>query len=145
MDIWDVMVSIFWFMILFAWIALFVHIIGDLFRDQEASGWAKAAWTVFLILLPWLGCLVYLIVRGRSMSERAQQQAQRNEQEFRRYVQTVAAPSGESTADELAKLVDLRDRGAISPEDYDRAKAKVLATTAPTPPTQRDRATVGPS
>lgn len=145
MDIWDVLVSIFWFMVLFAWIVLLFQIFGDLFRDQETSGWGKALWTVFLIVLPWIGCLTYLIVRGRSMSERARQEAVRNEQDLRRYVQSVAAPTGESTASELTKLVDLRDRGAISAEDFDRAKAQVLGTAAATTPTQRDRATVRPS
>ena len=146
MDIWDVLVSIFWFMVLFAWIVLLFQIFGDLFRDHETSGWGKALWTVFLIVLPWIGCLTYLIVRGRSMSERARMEAERNEQDLRRYVQSVAAaPTGDSTASELTKLVDLRDRGAISAEDYDRAKAQVLGTTAPTAPTQRDRAAVRPS
>jgi uncharacterized membrane protein YcjF (UPF0283 family) len=145
MSLWDVLVSIFWFMILFAWISLFVQIMSDLFRDPETSGWGKAAWTVILIALPWIGCLTYLIVRGRSMSDRARQRAERNEEDVRRYVQAVAAPTGESTASELTKLVDLRDRGAISAEEYDRAKAQVLSAAGPTPPAQRDRATVRPS
>jgi len=145
MSLWDVLVSIFWFMILFAWIALFIQIMLDLFRDPETSGIAKAGWTVLLIVLPWVGCLTYLIVRGRSMSDRARQQAERNEQDLRRYVQSVAAPTSESTASELTKLVDLRDRGAITADEYDRAKAQVLSSAVPTPPVQRDRETVRPS
>ena len=70
MSLWDVLVSIFWFMMLFAWIWLLISIFGDLFRDHELSGWGKAFWTFFLIVLPWLGALVYLIARGRSMNER---------------------------------------------------------------------------
>jgi hypothetical protein len=128
MSLWDVLVSIFWFMVLFAWIWLLISIFGDLFRDHELSGWGKALWTLFLIVLPWLGALVYLIARGRSMNERALAQAQRNEQEFRRYVQQTAA-SSPSTADELAKLADLRDRGTISEQEFAQAKARLLGAT----------------
>ena len=128
--LWDILVSIFWFMLLFAWIWLLITIFGDLFRDHELSGWAKAGWVLFLIVLPWLGALVYLIARGRAMNERAREQAARNEQDFRRYVQQAAA-SSPSTADELAKLADLRDRGVISPEEFTQAKARLLGTPAP--------------
>ena len=127
MSLWDVLVSIFWFMMLFAWIWLLISIFGDLFRDHELSGWGKALWTLFLIVLPWLGALVYLIARGRSMNERALQQAQRNEQAFRQYVQQ-AATDKPSTADELAKLADLRDRGTISEQEFAQAKAHLLGT-----------------
>jgi hypothetical protein len=128
--LWDILVSIFWFMLLFAWIWLLIMIFGDLFRDHELSGWAKAFWVLFLIVLPWLGALVYLIARGRTMNERAREQAARNEQELRRYVHHVAA-SAPSTADELAKLADLRDRGVISPEEFAQAKARLLGTQVP--------------
>ena len=90
MDFWSVVGSIFWFMILFAWIVLLFRIFGDLFGDHEMSGWGKALWTVFLIFFPWLGVLVYLIARGRSMNERALAQAQRNEQAFSQYVRETA-------------------------------------------------------
>ena len=90
MDFWSVVGSIFWFMILFAWIMLLFRIFGDLFGDHELSGWGKALWTVFLIFLPWLGALVYLIARGRSMNERALARAQRNEQAFSQYVRQTA-------------------------------------------------------
>ena len=127
MSLWDVLVSIFWFMMLFAWIWLLISIFGDLFRDHDLSGWAKGLWALFLIVLPWLGTLVYLIARGRSMNERALQQAQRNEQAFRQYVQQ-AATDKPSTADELAKLADLRDRGTISEQEFAQAKAHLLGT-----------------
>jgi len=127
MSLWDVLVSIFWFMMLFAWIWLLISIFGDLFRDHELSGWGKALWTLFLIVLPWLGALIYLIARGRSMNERARQQAERNEQAFRQYVQQ-AATDKPSTADELAKLADLRDRGTISEQEFAQAKAHLLGT-----------------
>src|SRR5690348_16678267 len=117
-------------MMLFAWIWLLISIFGDLFRDHELSGWAKAFWVFFLIVVPWLGALVYLIVRGRAMNERAREQAQQNEQAFRQYVQQAAADSP-STADELAKLADLRDRGTISEEEFAAAKARLIGTRAP--------------
>ena len=124
-SIWDVFVSMFWFMLLFAWIMLLFHIIGDIFRDRELGGGAKAMWCLFLIVVPWLGALVYLIVRGNSMAERSVQAAEANEASMRAYVRDAAGSGG--PADELRKLAELRDSGAITPEDYEQAKAKVLA------------------
>ena len=129
--LWEVIVSMFWFMLLFAWIWLLIMILSDLFRDRELGGWSKALWVLFIIVLPWLGALVYLIVRGRSMNERAMKQAADNEQQFRKYVQDAAASSGaggggHGTAEELRKLTELRDNGTISAEDFEKAKAKVL-------------------
>ena len=142
MDFWSVIGSIFWFMILFAWIVLLFRIFGDLFGDHEMSGWGKALWTIFLIFFPWLGVLVYLIARGRSMNERALAQAQRNQQAFDQYVRdTAATNTSTSTADELTKLADLRDRGTISDEEFHHAKAKLLGhqpeTSTPAPTTTR--------
>jgi type II secretory pathway component PulL len=124
--LWEVIVSMFWFMLLIAWIWLIIAILADIFRDRTLSGGWKALWVVFLIFLPWLGALIYLIARGGSMHERAAQQAQRNEEQFRSYVQQAAA-SGPSTAEELKKLADLRDAGTITAADYEAAKAKLLA------------------
>jgi hypothetical protein len=104
-------------------------ILGDLFRDHELSGWAKAAWVLFLLVMPWLGAVVYLIARGRSMNERAREQAERDERQLRPRVHRAAGSP--STADELAKLGDLRDRGVISPEEFTRAKAGLLGPAAP--------------
>jgi hypothetical protein len=123
--LWDVFISMFWFMLLITWIWMLIAIFGDIFRDQELSGGAKAMWTVFLIFLPWIGALSYLIVRGDSMNKRSVQAAQDNEAHFRSYVQSAAGTT--SPADELQKLAELRDSGAITPADYDKAKTKVLA------------------
>jgi len=130
MNFWDIILSIFWFMLLFAWIWLLITILADIFREHELSGWGKAAWVLFIIVIPWLGALVYLIARGRSMNERALAQAQRQDHAFRQYVQD-AASSQPSAADELAKLATLRDQGAISEHEFAHAKAKVLGTPSP--------------
>ena len=145
MSFWDVTLSILWFMMLAAWIWLFVVLLADLFRDPDTSGWAKATWALFMIVLPWIGCLTYLIVRGKSMNERALRRAGRLEPEYQPpYVQPASAWSTGGTAGELSQLVDLRDRGAITEQDYQQAKARVLASepaAAPAaPPAQRDRA-----
>jgi hypothetical protein len=126
MTFWNVIGSIFWFMILITWVWLLIAIFSDIFRDHELSGWGKALWGLFLIVVPWLGALVYLIARGRSMNERALAQSQRNEQAFGQYVRETASTGTTSTADELSKLADLRDRGTISPEEFELAKAKAL-------------------
>lgn len=130
MSLWDILLSIFWFMLLLAWIWLLITILADIFRDHDLSGWAKALWTLFIIVLPWLGALVYLIARGKSMNERARDQVKRQDQAFQQYVQQ-AAGSPTSVADEVAKLADLRDRGTISPEEFEHAKAKLLGTQLP--------------
>jgi hypothetical protein len=123
--LWDVFLSMFWFMLLFAWIWLIISIFGDIFRDRELGGWAKALWTLFLIFAPWLGAIVYLIVRGNSMNVRSLQAAQERDASMRAYVQQAAGTT--STADELRQLGELHAAGTITDEDYARAKAKVLA------------------
>jgi hypothetical protein len=127
MTFWDIILSIFWFMLLFAWIWLLITILADIFRDHELSGWGKALWVLFIIVVPWLGALMYLIARGRSMNERAFAQAQRQDQAFRRYVQDAAGDQS-SVAEEIAKLAILRDQGAISEQEFAHAKAKLLGT-----------------
>ena len=109
------------------WIWILIWIFIDIFRSRDLSGWAKALWFLFVLFIPLIGVLVYLIVRGSSMHERAVQDARHQDAEFRQYVQQ-AAGSG-STADQLTKLADLRDRGVITPEEFEREKAKVLGST----------------
>ncbi|GAY10036.1 SHOCT domain-containing protein [Pseudonocardia sp. N23] len=127
MSFWDIVLSIGWFMILFTWVWMLIAIFGDILRDHELSGWAKALWTLFLVVLPWVGALAYLIARGRSMNERARARARHQEEAFDQYVrQTVATSGASSTAEEIAKLADLRDRGAITAEEFQQAKTKAL-------------------
>ena len=109
------------------WIWILIRVFIDIFRSRDLSGWAKALWFLFVLFIPIIGVVVYLIARGDSMSERAEQQARQQDAEFRGYVQEAAADSPASTADQLAKLADLRDRGVISAGEFERQKAKVLA------------------
>ena len=121
----DVMWSMFVF---FAWILFFwllFGVFGDLFGRHDISGWAKAGWCVFVIILPFLGIFVYLIAEGKGMGERAQQRAQSQQAQVDDYVRTVAA-SGSPT-EEIAKGQDLLKSGAITQAEFDQLKAKALA------------------
>jgi type VI protein secretion system component VasK len=118
--------TMFWFFIWILWIILLFRVFGDIFRSHDLSGWAKAAWLIFVILVPFLGVFVYLIARGHAMSQRDVDQAQARQQAFNSYVQEVAATGG-STADELTKLAELKDRGVISVAEFEVQKAKILA------------------
>jgi hypothetical protein len=124
---WDVFISIFWFMLLFAWIMLLFRIMADVFRDETLSGWGKAGWIILLLIFPWLGVLIYLIVRGSSMNERAIRDAQAADAQMRAYVRDAAGTGGANVSSELRELAALRDAGTISPAEYEQAKAKVLA------------------
>ncbi len=123
----DIFWSIVEFFLWLIWIWIMIWIFIDIFRSHDLSGWAKAAWFLFVLIIPLVGVLVYLIVRGGSMHERAVRQANQQDEAFRRYVQNAAASSPASTADQLTKLADLRDRGAITPEEYQQEKQKLLA------------------
>jgi ABC-type multidrug transport system fused ATPase/permease subunit len=115
--IFEIFLWVIWF-----WILITIFI--DIFRSRDLSGWGKALWFIFVLIIPLIGVLVYLIVRGGSMHERAVKEAQQQDEQFRTYVQETAG--SQSTADQLAKLADLRDRGVITAEEFDREKAKIL-------------------
>jgi ABC-type multidrug transport system fused ATPase/permease subunit len=125
MGLWDTIVWSFWFMLLVAWISLLIACVGDIFRDHELSSGKKALWVILIVVLPLLGTFIYMIARGDAMNRRAARERRESEEGFRAYVQDAAG--GTSTAEELSKLADLRSSGAISQEDFERAKAKVLA------------------
>ena len=107
------------------WIWILIWIFIDIFRSHDLSGFAKALWFLFVLFIPLIGVLVYLIARGGKMQQRAMRQAQQQDEAFRTYVQDVAASP--SPADQLAKLADLRDRGVITAQEFEREKAKLLA------------------
>jgi hypothetical protein len=115
---------IFEFFLLFAWIWILISIIGDLFRDHELSGVAKAVWVFFLVFLPFLGVLLYLIVRGNGMRDRAIKEQADAKKHFDEYVREQAG--GGSSVDELHKLSELKAKGDLSSEEFERAKAKLL-------------------
>ncbi len=124
-DFGEGLLLVFEFFLLFAWIWILISIFSDLFRDHELSGVAKAVWVFFLIFLPFLGALIYLIARGNGMRDRTIKAQADAKQHFDSYVREQAQ-SG-SPAEELQKLADLKDKGVISGEEFDAAKAKLLA------------------
>lgn len=124
LDVFWTMFEIFAFVV---WFWLLVIILMDVFRSRDLSGAAKVAWTVFVLFLPLIGILAYLLVRGRSMHERSAQQARQQDEAFRSYVQE-AAGSPPSSADQLAKLADLKQRGVITSDEFEREKSKILAS-----------------
>src|SRR5512144_569652 len=108
-----------------AWLMVLFTIISDLVRDPEMSGWGKAAWVLFLIFVPFLAALIYLIARGSGMRERALAQQQEAQKQLDAYVRQTAG--GGSAADELAKLAKLHDEHKLSDEEFERAKAKIVS------------------
>jgi Zn-dependent protease with chaperone function len=122
--------NVFWTIIeIFLWVLWFwilIMIFIDIFRSSDLSGWGKALWFLFVLLIPLIGVLVYLIVRGHSMQERSTREAQQQDQAFRQYVQQAAGTT--STADELTKLASLRDQGVITAAEFEAEKSKLLST-----------------
>jgi ABC-type multidrug transport system fused ATPase/permease subunit len=108
------------------WIWILIYVFVDIFRSRDLSGGAKALWFLFVLLIPLIGVLVYLIARGGEMHERAVQQAQQQDEEVRSYIRQAAGP--QNTADQLTSLADLRDRGVITSEEFEQQKAKILAS-----------------
>ena len=123
------LLAVFWtileIFVFIVWIWILIRIFADIFRSPDLSGWAKALWVLFVLVIPLVGVLVYLIARGGTMHERAAQQAQLQEEQFRSHVQDAAG--SQSSADQLAKLADLRDHGVLSTAEFEQEKAKVLA------------------
>ena len=123
--------GVFWtfliFMLWVVWLIMLFKIFADIFRSRDMGGWGKALWSLFVIFLPFLGVLVYLIARGGSMAERDIADAQAQQAAFDAYVRQTAG-SGGGTADELAKLADLKAKGVISDAEFQAAKAKALAS-----------------
>jgi hypothetical protein len=120
--------SMLWFFLFFIWIWLLIDIFADIFRSRDLSGWGKALWTVFVIVLPYLGVFVYLIARGHKMHEHAAQAAQEQDKAFRSYVQSVTTSDGSGAA-EIARLAELRDKGVLTEAEFQQGKAKALGGT----------------
>jgi hypothetical protein len=120
----DLFWTIFMVFAFVVWIWVLIAIFSDIFRSHDLSGLAKALWVIFVIVVPLIGILTYLIVRGHGMQERSVRRAERQQQEFDAYVRQTA--SGSNTADELTKLAELKDNGTISQGEFEAQKAKLL-------------------
>ena len=116
--------SMLWFFMFIIWIWLLITIFIDIFRSEDLGGFAKAMWVLFVIILPLLGVLVYVIARGNSMQERAMKQAAARDKAARAYIQDAAGST--SSAEELEKLAKLRDQGVLTEEEFAAQKAKIL-------------------
>jgi hypothetical protein len=122
--------SMLWFFLWFIWIWMLVVVFSDIFRSDDLGGWGKALWTIFVIVLPFLGVFIYLIARGHKMQEHTIKAAQQQDAAFRAYVQDAAGSGGGGgggTAAELQHLADLKDKGVIDDAEFQKLKAKALA------------------
>jgi Short C-terminal domain/Phospholipase_D-nuclease N-terminal len=126
-DFGEVLLWSFWFFIWIGAVVVWFRCLWDLFGDRSLSGWAKAGWAILLIFVPWLGALIYLIVRGRSMTERQLTAAAQRQAEQEKYIQQVAGSPKGSPADQIASAKGLLDSGAITQAEYESLKAKALA------------------
>jgi len=125
-DFGEVLLWSFWFFIWIAALVVWFRCLFDLFGDDSLSGWGKAGWAILLIFVPWLGALIYLIVRGRSMAQRQMAQVSQQRAEQEKYIKSVAGTS-RAPADEIASAKSLLDSGAITQAEFDALKAKALA------------------
>jgi uncharacterized membrane protein YcjF (UPF0283 family) len=124
----DIFLTTLYFFLFVIWIWLLIMVFMDVFRSHDMSGWAKALWVIFIIILPFLGVFVYLIARGGKMHERAAEQAAQQQKAFDQYVKQTAGTSGESSADQLHKLADLKSQGVLTDAEFEAQKAKILAS-----------------
>ena len=115
------------FFLFFAWIMCLFWIFGDIFRSRDLGGVAKTLWVLFVILIPWLGILVYLIARGKGMHERQLEQLKDVQQAQNEYIKSVAGSSSTNAADQIASAKGLLDSGTITQAEFDKLKAKALA------------------
>jgi hypothetical protein len=121
----DAFWTILYLFIFILWLSVLFRVIWDIFRSHDLSGWGKAAWLLLILIVPLVGVLGYLIVRGGSMHERDLRMAQAQDHALRSYVQGMAGHT--STADELSKLADLKARGVINDAEFEQAKVKILS------------------
>ena len=122
------LLALFEFFLFFAWVMCLFWIFGDIFRSKDLGGGAKTLWVLFVILVPWLGILVYLIARGKGMQERQLEQAKDMQRAQTEYIKSVAGSSSTGAADQIGSAKGLLDSGAITQAEFDQIKAKALAT-----------------
>ena len=124
----DIFLTTLYFFIFIIWLWLLFMVFIDIFRSHDLGGWAKGLWVIFIIVMPYLGVLVYLIARGGKMHERAAQQAAQQQKAFDQYVKQTAGTPGSSTADQLSKLAELRTKGVLTDAEFESEKSKLLAS-----------------
>ena len=124
----DIFLTTLYFFLFIIWIWLLFMVFIDIFRSHDMGGWAKGLWVIFIIVMPYLGVLVYLIARGGKMHERAARQAALQQKAFDQYVKQAAGTPGESSADQLHKLAGLKDQGILTDAEFEVEKAKILAS-----------------
>jgi hypothetical protein len=124
----DAFLTILYFFLFIIWIWLLIMVFIDIFRSRDLSGGAKALWVIFVIIIPLIGVLVYLIARGGKMHERAAAEAADQQKAFDAYVRETAGTPGSSTADQLSQLADLKNQGVLSDAEFEAQKAKILAS-----------------
>jgi Short C-terminal domain/Phospholipase_D-nuclease N-terminal len=123
----DFFLTMLYFFLFVIWIWLLIMVFMDVFRSHDMGGWAKALWVIFIIILPFLGVFVYLIARGGKMHERAAAQAAQQQKAFDQYVKQTAGTPGDTTADQLSKLADLKSSGVLTDAEFEAQKTKILA------------------
>ncbi len=121
----QVLWSMLWFFMFFIWIWLLIVVFSDIFRSHDLGGFAKAIWVIFVIVVPYLGVFVYLIARGHKMHQHAVEAAEAQDAAARQYIQQATGTQA-STADELARIADLKERGVIDEAEFQKLKAKAI-------------------
>jgi hypothetical protein len=124
-----VLLTMLYFFLFFIWIWILITVFMDIFRSHDLGGWAKALWSIFVIILPFLGCFVYLIARGGKMQERQAHDAAQQKQAFDSYVREAAGSSGGDVTSQLSQLADLKAKGLLTDAEFKAQKAKVLAAS----------------
>ena len=124
MPLFDLFWSMLWFFLFVAWIWVLVSVVTDIFRNDDMGGFAKGIWVVFVLIVPWLGVLIYLIANGDGMAQRNMDRVDQSDQAARSYIQDAA---GTSTATELKTLSELRTAGVLTDDEFNTQKAKLLA------------------
>jgi len=124
----DFFLTMLYFFLFIIWIWLLIYVFMDIFRSHDLSGWTKALWVIFVIIIPFLGVFVYLIARGSKMQERSAAEAAQQQKQFDAYVREAAGTGGDTPADQLSKLADLKSQGVITDAEFEAQKSKVLAS-----------------
>jgi hypothetical protein len=123
-----VFLTMLYFFLFFIWIWILITVFIDIFRSDDLNGWTKALWVIFVIIIPFIGVLVYLIARGGKMQERRMHEAAQQQNAFDQYVREAAGSSGGDTASQLSQLADLKSKGVLTDAEFEAQKAKILAS-----------------